>query len=168
MKMIKNIFLMLSILFMMQSCMVSSGKANMSYFSDSGKEFRGAKFTSINVPMFLAKPIIRKALQEDKEDHEDLIRIIKKVSRIKVLTVENGDKTMLRDFASYLNDNNYEDWATIMHDGDRINIRVKQSGEVIKNMLITVNSKKELLFVDVKGNFTAGDISRMIASASDK
>ncbi|WP_294302265.1 DUF4252 domain-containing protein [uncultured Chryseobacterium sp.] len=159
---------MLSILFMMQSCMVSSGKANMSYFSDSGKEFRGAKFTSINVPMFLAKPIIRKALQEDKEDHEDLIRIIKKVSRIKVLTVENGDKTMLRDFASYLNDNNYEDWATIMHDGDRINIRVKQSGEVIKNMLITVNSKKELLFVDVKGNFTAGDISRMIASASDK
>ncbi len=168
MKMIKNIFIMLSILFMMQSCMVSSGKANMSYFSDSGKEFRGAKFTSINVPMFLAKPIIRKALQEDKEDHEDLIRIIKKVSRIKVLTVENGDKTMLRDFASYLNDNNYEDWATIMHDGDRINIRVKQSGEVIKNMLITVNSKKELLFVDVKGNFTAGDISRMIASASDK
>ncbi len=168
MKMIKNIFTMLSVLFMMQSCMVSSGKANMSYFSDSGKEFRGAKFTSINVPMFLAKPIIRKALQEDKEDHEDLIRIIKKVSRIKVLTVENGDKTMLRDFASYLNDNNYEDWATIMHDGDRINIRVKQSGEVIKNMLITVNSKKELLFVDVKGNFTAGDISRMIASASDK
>lgn len=168
MKIIRTIFLMLCTVMMLQSCIVSSGKANMSYFSDSGKEFKGAKFTSINVPMFLAKPVIKKALREDGEDHEDLIRIIKKVSKIKVLTVENGDRTMLRDFASYLNDNNYEDWATIMHDGDRINIRVKQNGEAIKNMLITVNSKKELLFVDVKGSFTAGDISKMIASASDK
>jgi hypothetical protein len=167
MKIIRTIFLMLCTVVVMQSC-VSSGKANMSYFSDSGQEFKGAKFTSINVPMFLAKPVIKKALREDGEDHEDLIRIIKKVSKIKVLTVENGDRDMLRDFASYLNDNNYEDWATIMHDGDRINIRVRQNGEAIKNMLITVNSKKELLFVDVKGNFTAGDISKMIASASDK
>ncbi|WP_294201500.1 DUF4252 domain-containing protein [uncultured Chryseobacterium sp.] len=168
MKIIKTIFLMLCTLMMMQSCIVSSGKSNMTYFSDSGEEFKGAKFTSMNLPMFLAKPIIKKALREDGEDHEDLIRIIKKISKIKVLTVENGDRTMLRDFASYLNDNNYEDWATIMHDGDRINIRVKQKGDAIKNMLITINSKQELLFVDVKGNFTSGDISRLIASASDK
>ncbi|WP_294224211.1 DUF4252 domain-containing protein [uncultured Chryseobacterium sp.] len=168
MKSIKNIFLIVCTMFLMQSCIVSSGKGNMTYFSDSGKEFKGAKFTSMNVPMFLAKPLIKKALREDGEDHEDLIRIIKKISKIKVLTVENGDRTMLRDFASYLNDNNYEDWATIMHDGDRINIRVKQKEDAIKNMLITVNSKESLLFVDVKGNFTAGDISKMIASASDK
>ncbi|WP_294313391.1 DUF4252 domain-containing protein [uncultured Chryseobacterium sp.] len=168
MKIIKTIFLMLCTLMMMQSCIVSSGKSNMTYFSDSGEEFKGAKFTSMNLPMFMAKPIIKKALREDGEDHEDLIRIIKKISKIKVLTVENGDRTMLRDFASYLNDNNYEDWATIMHDGDRINIRVKQKEDAIKNMLITVNSKESLLFVDVKGNFTAGDISKMIASASDK
>lgn len=168
MKIIKNIFLMLCMLFMMQSCIVSSGKPNMSYFSDSGQEFKGAKFKSINVPMFLARPIIRKALQEDEEDHEDLLRIIRKTSKIKVLTVENGDKSMLNDFADYLNNNNYEDWATIRHNGDRINIRVKQKGDAIRNMLITINSKEELLFVDVKGNFTAGDISKMIASASDK
>ncbi|KAA0129097.1 DUF4252 domain-containing protein [Chryseobacterium sp. SN22] len=168
MKIIRTIFLMLCTMLMMQSCIVSHGKANRSYFSDSGKEFKGAKFTSINLPMFLAKPVIKKALREDGEDHEDVIRIIKKISKVKVLTVENGDKDMLRDFASYLNDNNYEDWATIMHDGDRINIRVKQKGDAIKNMLITINSKEELLFVDVKGNFTTGDISKMIASASDK
>lgn len=168
MKIIKTIFLMLCTLMMMQSCIVSSGKSDMTYFSDSGEKFKGAKFTSMNLPMFLAKPIIKKALREDGEDHEDVIRIIKKISKVKVLTVENGDKSMLRDFAAYLNNNNYEDWATIMHDGDRINIRVKQKGDAIKNMLITINSKQELLFVDVKGNFTSGDISRLIASASDK
>jgi uncharacterized protein YggU (UPF0235/DUF167 family) len=154
-------------MFLMQSCIVS-GRPNMAYFSDSGNDFKGARFASINVPMFLAKPVIRKALREDGKDNEEIIQLIKKVSKIKVLTVENGDPKMLKDFANYLNDNNYEDWATIKHDGDNVNIRVKQKGDAIKNMLITVNSDKELVFVDVKGNFTADDISKMIASATDK
>lgn len=153
---------------LMQSCIVSTGKSNMAYFSDSGNGFKGARFTSINVPMFLAKPVIKKALREDGEDNEEIIQMIKKVSKIKVLTVENGDRSMLKDFADYLNNNNYEDWATIKHDGDNVNIRVKQKGETIKNMLITVNSDKELVFVDIKGSFTADDISKMIASARDK
>ncbi len=168
MKILKNIFLIIGTMFLMQSCVVSSGKGNMVYFSDSGNDFKGARFTSINVPMFLAKPVIKKALREDGEDNEEIIKLVKKVSKIKVLTVENGDKAMLKDFANYLNNNNYEDWATIKHDGDNVNIRVKQKDDVIKNMLITVNSDKELVFVDVKGSFTADDISKMIASAMDK
>lgn len=56
----------------------------------------------------------------------------------------------------------------IKHNGDNVNIRVKQKGDAIKNMMITVNSDKELVFVDIKGNFTADDISRLIASAKDK
>ncbi len=157
---------MLSAVFVMQSCVVSE-KPNIAYFSESGRDFRGAKFVSINVPLFLAKPYIKKALREDGED-EELIRLIRKVSKIKVLTVENGDREMLRDFASYLNNNQYEEWAIIKHNGDNVNIRVKQRGNAIKNMLITVNSDKDLVFVDIKGKFTADDISRMIASAKDK
>ncbi len=168
MKIVKNIFLIVGMMFLMQSCIVSSGKGNMAYFSDSGNDFKGARFTSINVPMFIAKPVIKKALREDGKDNEDLIKLVKKVSKIKVLTVENGDRSIMKDFANYLNNNNYEDWATIKHDGENVNIRVKQKDDVIKNMLITVNSDKELVFVDVKGNFTVDDISRMIASASDK
>lgn len=153
-------------MFVMQSCIVSE-RPNIAYFSESGRDFKGAKFVSINVPLFLAKPYIKKALREDGGD-EELIRLVKKVSKIKVLTVENGDRDMLKDFANYLNNNNYEEWATIKHDGDNVNIRVKQKGDAIKNMLITVNSDKELVFVDIKGSFTADDISRMIASAKDK
>jgi hypothetical protein len=168
MKILKNICLIVGTMFLMQSCIVSSGKGNMAYFSDSGNDFKGARFTSINVPMFIAKPAIKKALREDGKDNEEIIKLVKKVSKIKVLTVENGDRTILKDFGNYLNDNNYEEWATIKHDGDNVNIRVKQKDDVIKNMLITVNSDKELVFVDVRGSFTADDISKMIASASDK
>jgi hypothetical protein len=35
-------------------------------------------------------------------------------------------------------------------------------------MLITVNSDEDLVFVDVKGSFTADDISQMISHVSDK
>ncbi len=153
-------------MFLMQSCIVSE-RPNMGYFSESGHDFKGAKFVSINVPMLLAKPYIKKALKEDGESDE-IINLVRKVSKIKVMTVENGDRQMVKDFANYLNNNNYEDWATIKHDGDNVNIRVKQKGETIKNMLITVNSDKDLVFVDVKGSFTADDISKMIASATDK
>ena len=153
-------------MFLLQSCVVSE-RPNMAFFSESGHDFKGAKFVSINVPMLLAKPYIKKALKEDGES-EEIINLVKKVTKIKVMTVENGDRQMLKDFASYLNDNNYEEWATIKHDGDNVNIRVKQKGDAIKNMLITVNSDKELVFVDVKGSFTADDISKMIASATDK
>lgn len=166
MKFLKNIFLAGCTLLFMQSCVVSE-KSNMDFFTDSGHDLKGAKVVSINVPMFLAKPYIKKALKEEGES-EEIINLVKKVSKIKVMTVENGDRAILKDYAKYLNANNYEDWATIKHDGDNVNVRVKQKGETIKNMLITVNSDKELVFVDVKGNFTADDISKMINSATDK
>ncbi|WP_294281827.1 DUF4252 domain-containing protein [uncultured Chryseobacterium sp.] len=166
MKTFKNVILAILAFWMLQSCMVSE-KPNMAFFNDSGYDFKEAKFVSINVPMFLAKPYIKKALKEDG-DNEELWRMVKKISKIKVMTVENGDRTMLKDFAGYLNNNHYEDWATIKHDGDNVNIRVKQKGDAIKNMLITVNSDKDLVFVDVRGNFTANDISKMINSVSDK
>lgn len=149
-----------------QSC-IASGKPNMDFFSNTGYDFKDARFTSFNVPLLLAKPYIKKALREDGES-EELISLIKKVSKIKVLTVENGSKEMLNDYAKFLNNNHYEDWATIKHNGENVNLRVKQKGEDIKNMLITVNSDKELVFVDVKGSFTADDISKMINAVSDK
>lgn len=166
MKTLKQIFLFCSILLLTQSCIVSE-RPNMDFFSSTEYDFQDAKFTSFKVPLLLAKPYIKKALREN-DDSEAAIAMIKKVSKIKIMTVENGSRKMMKDFTDYLNNNNYQDWATIRHDGENVNIRVKQKGEAIKNMLITVNSDKELVFLDVKGNFTAADISQLINSASDK
>jgi len=166
MKILKTLFVAICTISLMQSCVVSK-KPNMEFFSNADYDYQGARFISFNVPLFLAKPYIKKALKEDGES-EAVYDLVKKVSKIKIMTVENGNKTLLNDYSNYLNSNNYQDWATIKHDGNNINIRVKQKGESIKNMLITVNSDKELVFVDVKGSFTPDDISRMINNVSDK
>lgn len=166
MKIIKNLFLVCCTLFLLQSCIVSS-KPNIAFFSNSDYDYENAQFASFNVPLFLAKPYIKKALREEGES-EAAIAMVKKVSKIKMMTVANGSEKMLKDYANYLKNENYEDWATIRHDGDNVNIRVKQKGDLIKNMLITVNSKKDMVFLDVRGSFSADDISKMISIATDK
>lgn len=167
MKTLTNIFLAILMIGMLQSCIVS-GKPNMDFFSNSGYDFKDAKFVSVNVPMFLAKSYLKKSLREKGKDEES-INLIKKASKIKALTVENGSKEMFDDYNQYLSKNHYEEWATIKSDGDNINIKVRQDGDIIKNMLITLSSSnKELVFVDVKGKFTPDDISKMINSVSNE
>ena len=154
------------LLFSLQSCMVSQ-KPKMGFFDSGNYEMKGVKFTSVNVPMFLAKPIVRRALQDEGESDE-LINLIKKISDIKVMTVENGNEEMVADYAKYLTKNNYEDWVTVKKEKEIINFQAKQKGEVIKKLLVTVASGKDLVYVDISGKFTADDISRIINYSEKK
>ena len=154
------------LLLSLQSCIVSS-TPKMGFFDNPYYDYKGAKFTSINVPMFLTKPMVKKAMREDGES-EELINLIKKVSDVKVMTVENGNKEMLGDFAKYLTSNNFEEWMTVKKADETINFQAKQSGDVIKKLMITVHSGKQLVFVDVSGRFTADDISRIINYSEKK
>ena len=154
------------LLLSLQSCIVSS-TPKRGFFDNPHYDYKGAKFTSINVPMFLTKPMVKKAMREDGES-EELINLIRKISDIKVMTVENGNKEMLTDFAKYLIRNNFEEWMSVKKENETVNFQAKQKGEVIKNLLITVHSGNELVFVDVSGKFTADDISRIINYSEKK
>ncbi len=140
--------------------MVSS-KPKMDFFNQDNYDNKDAKFTSINVPMFLAKPIVKKALEDDGEN-EELIGLIKKISDIKVMTVENGNELMVADYAKYLTNNNYEEWMTVRKEKETIKFQAKQKGEEIRKLLITIASGTDLVYVDISGKFTADDISRII------
>lgn len=148
------------LLLSLQFCIVSQ-KPKMDLFDHSNYDNKDVKFVSVNVPMFLAKPIVKRALREDGES-EELINLIKKVSDIKVMTVENGNENMVSDYAKYLTKNNYEEWMTIKKDKEIIKFQAKQKGEDIRRLLITISSEKDLVYVDVSGKFTADDISRII------
>ncbi|WP_332026752.1 DUF4252 domain-containing protein, partial [Kaistella sp.] len=154
------------LLLSLQSCIVSS-TPKMGFFDNPHYDYKGAKFTSINVPMFLTKPMVKKAMREEGES-EELINLIRKISDIKVMTVENGNKKMLTDLTKYLTKNNFEEWMTVKKENETVNFQAKQKGEVIKNLLITVHSGNELVFVDVSGKFTADDISRIINYSEKK
>ncbi len=145
---------------LLQSCIVSS-KPKMAFFDNPQYDYKDAKFTSINVPMFLTKPIIKNALRKDGES-EELINLIKKISDVKVMTVENGNEAMVSDYAKYLTNNNYEEWMTVRKEKETIKFQAKQNGEEIRKLLITIASGTELVYVDISGKFTADDLSRII------
>lgn len=162
---LKTAFIALFIM-MLQSCMISS-KPNIDYFNSENGKNSDAQFTSINLPLFLAKPMIRKALRDDNDaDSEAVKNLITKISKVKILTVENGETELVKNFAKNLLDNNYEDWMSIKHNGENVNIKAQQSGNFIKKLMLTVNSGKELVFIDIRGKFTPEDITNLINTAN--
>ena len=84
--------LLLPILFFLQSCFVS--EKSLYNEETNGK----TTVTKINVPMFLVKPYIKKALREDGESKE-VINLIRKIKRVKVYTVENATEKMATNFS---------------------------------------------------------------------
>lgn len=165
-KFILKTALFILLFFALQSCIVSS-KPNIDYFnSDAAKESK-AQFMSVNVPLFLAKPMIRKALKDDSgEDSKQLRNLIGKISKVKILTVENGDTELVKNFSKYLTDNHYEDWMSIKHDGENVNIKAQQNGDFIKKLMLTVNSGQDLVFIDISGKFTPDDITNLLNAAN--
>lgn len=160
MKIYFRIVLLLVFVISLQSCIVSK-HPNMAFFDNPYYDYGNAKFTSINVPVFLAKPFVKNALREDNES-EEVVNLVKKIKKVKVMTIENGDQQMLNDFSNYLLQNNYQDWATIKKDGQKINIQALQDGEIINKLMILVKSEGKMVYVDIKGKFAPDDISNLI------
>ena len=94
--------LLLPILFFLQSCFVSEK-------SLYNEEIKGnTTITKVNVPMFLVKPYIKKALKEDGESKE-VINLIRKIKRVKVYTVENATEKMATNFSRQSFGNNLQE-----------------------------------------------------------
>lgn len=152
------IFPLFLLVFCTESCIVSP-RSNMSFVNENDDQ--NARFTSVNVPLWLAKPYIRKALREDGES-EQVIELIRKIKKIKILSIENGNEKLVSNFTSRLSTDNFQDFVTLRHEGQNVDIKAKMDGDLIKNLMLCVKSDKELIFIDVAGAFSTDDISRLI------
>ncbi len=157
-KTITAILLMISI----QSCFVS--EKSLYNEETNGK----TTITKVNVPMFLVKPFIKKALKEDGES-EEVINLIRKIKRVKVYTVENATEKMATQFSRQSFGNNLQELMSVNSKDSKIKIMsaVTNSDKVIKDLLITVKDEKDLVYVKVLGKFSMDDIAK-IAELSEK
>ena len=154
--------LLLPILFFLQSCFVS--EKSLYNEETNGK----TTVTKINVPMFLVKPYIKKALREDGES-EDVINLIRKIRKVKVYTVENATEKMATNFSRQSFWSNLQELVSVNSKDSKMKIMSADtnSDKVIKDLLITVKDEKDLVYVKVLGKFSLDDISR-IAELSKK
>jgi hypothetical protein len=154
--------LLLPILFFLQSCFVS--EKSLYNEETNGK----TTVTKINVPMFLVKPYIKKALREDGES-EDVINLIRKIRKVKVYTVENATEKMATNFSRQSFGNNLQELMSVNSKDSKIKIMSADtnSDKVIKDLLITVKDEKDLVYVKIKGKFSIDDVAK-ITELSEK
>ena len=154
--------LLLTILFFLQSCFVSEK-------SLYNEEIKGnTTITKVNVPMFLVKPFIKKALREDGES-EDVINLIRKIRKVKVYTVENATEKMAINFSRQSFGNNLQELMSVNSKDSKIKIMSADtnSDKVIKDLLITIKDEKDLVYVKIKGKFSLDDVAK-ITELSEK
>lgn len=157
-KIITAILLMISL----QSCFVSEK-------SLYNEEIKGnTTITKVNVPMFLVKPFIKKALKEDGESKE-VINLIRKIKRVKVYTVENATEKMVNNFSRQSFGSNLQELMSVNSKDSKIKIMSADtnSDKVIKDLLITVKDEKDLVYVKIKGKFSLDDVAK-ITELSEK
>ena len=154
--------LLLPILFFLQSCFVS--EKSLYNEETNGK----TTVTKINVPMFLVKPYIKKALREDGES-EDVINLIRKIRKVKVYTVENATEKMATQFSRQSFGSNLQELVSVNSKDSKIKIMSADTNSEteIKDLLITVKDEKDLVYVKVLGKFSMDDIAK-IAELSEK
>lgn len=146
----------------LQSCFVSEK-------SLYNEEIKGnTTITKVNVPMFLVKPFIKKALKEDGES-EDVINLIRKIKRVKVYTVENATEKMVTNFSRQSFGSNLQELMSVNSKDSKIKIMSADtnSDKVIKDLLITVKDEKDLVYVKIKGKFSLDDVAK-ITELSEK
>ncbi len=156
----KNILIVLFATISLQSCIVST-KSNMD-FVDRDDISDSAQILAVNAPVFLVKPFIKQALREDGEN-EEIYRLIRKIKKVHILVIQSNDKTGSKDkLKRFLNKHNYQEWASIKSEGQLVTINAIGKDDVIRKMLIAVKSDADQVYVDIKGNFSANDISNLI------
>lgn len=171
----KRLLLILFVPLLLQSCVVSS-KPNMDFADNLSRHQEGVHIVSVNPPMFLAKPFIIHALKEDHETPEtiELIRKIKKV-RVMCVTLDSmrDNSAYRKDMAirvdKFLRKKNYEEYATIRNNGQKVAIHALQQGDVIRELMIqTISPTDGEVYVHVKTDLSPDDLSRLINMAQDK
>lgn len=148
----------------LSSCMISK-KSNMPFVRRSNLS-PNAELVSISVSAMLVKPFIIKVLKKEGDYNPQVAAIIKKVKGIKVLTVANDKNIHVKE--NYFANNNYEELASIINDGNKIKFMAKTNNESIKNLYLLINNDENMVYVYVKGKFLYSDIENMINIANEE
>ncbi len=110
----------------------------------------------------------------DKDDLEgvDIQAIARKVSEIRVVSIEGGEKVAFSDFQKLIEDaksENFEELMNVRSDGDNVHIMMREKKGFIRDVFIMVQENSgEFVLVNIGGKFTMDDINRAIQDVDVK
>ncbi|CAM3826817.1 DUF4252 domain-containing protein [Sphingobacterium prati] len=163
MKRLLTLLCLIGVLSSLQSCMIRKG-SNMDYVRGSNIS-NNAEIVAINLPMWLTKPFIKKALKDDNdEESRAMAAIVKKLKKFRMMTLSNNDQEknalILEDYHKYLKKNKFEELLVINSEGEEIsvNARIDKDYVISRVSLLVHDEGDESVFMDIKGEFSLDEL----------
>lgn len=154
---------------LVSSCVISK-HSNMGFVRNAHIDSEAEVF-SVSATTFIARPIVKKALgDEENEENEAVLKLVSQLRGVRVLVIENQqDFTKInKRLDNYLKRKKYEEWMSVISDGDRVNINAKVRSNKIKRLLLCVSSEDgDGVFVRLKGKFSIDDILESVETLTD-
>lgn len=114
--------------------------------------------TSVKVQGWMIKTVL--AFVEDFEGED----IVKKVTKLRVLTMENGNSVSDDDFNELVKDAKseaFEDLMTIREGTTNIRFMIKENEKKIKNLLVLVSESDEFILISLECNLKWKDLKNI-------
>lgn len=119
----------------------------------------------ITVPGWLIRFGTRFINEEDLEGL-DIQALARKISEVRIVSIEGGAKIASSDFQQLINDakdEQFEELLSVRDNGDNVHIMMHERKGFIRDLFIMVQeSDGEFVLLDIGGKFTMDDINQAI------
>lgn len=156
-----RIICLVFVVWSLQSCMIKS-KSNMDFAkrSDFSKD---AEIVAINVPSILMKTFLKSKINEITEEDPILAMALKKIKKIKLMTVSGAAQSSLYEkFNTYLAKNDFEELMSLYSEGTRISINTQMKGDRVKKVMLGIIDDDDQVFVDIKSDLDINELNLLI------
>ncbi len=121
--------------------------------------------TSIN----LTKSLIKMASKFLDEDDEDAKVLLQSIESVKLLVSEKGNHGQLAtDAKSMIKSGNYEDLIKVNDGEDHVRIMVKESGDLVKEIVIFADSGNDFALINILGSIDPEQIGKVLSTLDIK
>jgi hypothetical protein len=163
----KNI-LLLAIGLLISQCAIAQTESIDRLVRKMKRANRECERIDINIPGWLVR-VGTNFVDEDDLDGVDIKKISRKISHLRIVTIEDTHTSDKADFQTFLTDirkEGFDELMTVRSDGDNVRIMMQESKDFIRHFVILVSEKQgDFVMVSVEGKFTMDDINSVIDSS---
>lgn len=98
-------------------------------------------------------------------DDEDLPKdLIRKISHLRVLVMEDGNPVSKNEYSGLLSDvknDNFETILTVRDGKDKVHLLIREDRELITDAIVLVRSDDEFVMVSLEGAFSLNDLKHL-------
>lgn len=128
---------------------------------------RGSDKIDLSIPGWLIR-FGANFVDEDDLDGVDIKFLGKKISHLRVVTIENKNTVAGDDIKGFMSDahkEGFEDLMQVRSEGNDIRFMIREKKDIIRNVVLMVNENEhdgDFVLLSIEGKFTMDDINKMI------